>query len=689
MEGFKVIIEFLRKIIGFLRSVFGSNSPSTSGLIAVKGSGFNPDPDYAVSMQDVPRYPPFDRGLPNISVDELLKSQKTLVDRVKESGLPFADQAVRNLAAYVHLLPATSNDFFCGAGGLFRLCLEIGFHSYIASQGNIFTSRDPAEKRRELEAKWHLAAFLAGLCCELSRAIVTSVVTNDHGEQWLPFEPITGWLQRTNGHRYFLRPPQTPTSPMQDTAHLSGVIVNAIIPSEALQHITTDDRTILMAMLSTITQLTAQYNSGQFPRAVRHVRDQVIQRDQQSNPLTFGKPLVGVHVEPYLINGMRHLVRNGQWKINQKLARVHLAPDGAFVFWSTGVAEILTMLRDEGAVGLPTDPRTLGEWLMASGVFEANAEGGLWWYIRTPLSEAVYEVVKLSSAALILEDEVLSTVTAYPGAIVVDPATMKTPVVKGSQVEPKDLQPVKVVPGVVVAETVPSEPTEPSADNSVTQVQPLSQPPSVKPASAPEDSNAVVVRDYGKALAMSANNPPSQDKAPVKSQPAQPPKAGARKDPPTGGPKTATQKGGKKAPQDAPSQALLPLAATPVAQPSESRVDTVGAILKRPSQVNDMHVLIELHNKSDPSPMFWISSGLAIPMVTLQNTVDHGPLIMALQEVACIYLAPGQTHKFHILVHEGQELRCLVIIKHKALEFGFKGPVDVVEQEPQSIEETV
>ncbi len=649
---------FFERIFRFVWSMFGSKrvvAKATGGGIA----NFNPDKDFHPSLKDVPRYPPFDRGLPFISVDDLLKSQQNLVDRIHHTGLPYADEAVRNLAHYVHLLPATSNDFFCGAGGLFRLCLEIGFHSFVASQGNIFTSRDPAEKRRELDAKWQLAAFLSGLCCELSRTIVTSVVTNDKGEQWLPFDPITSWLSTTNSDRYFLRPPQASLIATHDTAHLSGVIVNAIIPAAALQHITTDDRGILMSMLSTITRITDTYNSGHFPKTVRHVRDQVIQRDKISNPLTFGKPLVGVHVEPYLVNGMRHLVKNGTWKANQKLARIHVAPDGTFIFWSTGVKEILDMLREEGAVGIPSDPRTLGELLMNSGVLEPNPEGGLWWYIKTPVSPTVYEVVKLSNPSIVLDDDTIAATSVYPGPVAIDHATAKalrnqaeqeTPTTESAQSE--------------VEQQEPASTSEVNA-NALTAL--LAVP--AQSSGAPLVQSKPNVRDYSKALALTASPPLSAENVtPAANQrPAKKPR------PPKTGPDHASAAPGHvESPRVEPKPASPKPAAPPVsAQQNQKHSDPVASVLKRPSLITDMHRLVDLHNSSEDSSMFWVEQGLAIPLGTLNSNVDAIAMSVVLAEASCLFIAKGQTIKYHDLPHGGKNVRCIVIHAKNALEFGF------------------
>jgi len=78
-------------------------------------------------IADIPRYPPFDRGLPAVSPDVLLQTQQDLIDRIEKTAGLTPDEfrnrimpVIRNLARYVHLLPATNTGHHRGAGGLFR-----------------------------------------------------------------------------------------------------------------------------------------------------------------------------------------------------------------------------------------------------------------------------------------------------------------------------------------------------------------------------------------------------------------------------------------------------------------------------------------------------------------------------------------------------------------------------------------
>lgn len=652
---------------------------------------FNPDPDYSSALEDVPRYPPFDRGLPAIPVERVLDTQRALFERIRNSDLPYVEDAVRNLAAYVHLLPATSNDVFSGAGGLLRLCLETGFHSYVASQGNIFTSRDPAERRRDLEPKWQLAAFLSGLCCELGRAINTSVVTNDRGEQWLPFEPLTTWLERTDSRRYFLRPPQSPPSQQTDPAHLSGIIVNSIIPAAALQHITTDDRSILMEMLGAISRISDTFHSSHFARSVRHIRDQVIARDQKSHPRNFGTPLVGVHVEPYLINSMRHLIKNGSWKRNEKLARVHLAKDGCFLFWTTGVPEILELLRQEGAVGIPSDPRTLGELLLQSGVFEGNgkpggADGdgrsGLWWYIRPPGASTTYEVVKLSNPGIILEEDVIASTAIYQANIVVaPPAPPASTVAPPAQANTPDSPALQALPPDS-SQPLPSQAPSPPPSSSASPIEapvPAQQTPDAHPQTTTGLNHALQVVADIKPPSISAESAPSGATQAATAAP----KASAAAKTTASKPRATASKPASEAGSSAPAGQQPPKPRKPAdavhtddpdsPPPAPAVVPLAERIKKlRPSTLGGLKTIAEWHN--DPSSnrkSLWQSDGLAISVTVLHEAgFERGALLTELKEIKVAVFAAGKSSATH---HINGSIY-FVITAEAALAFGFNPP---------------
>ena len=131
------------------------------------------------------------RRPPCRTVDEILAAHEDLISRIKlcygadrESFEADLLVPIRNYAAYVNLLPATADNFFCAAGGLFRLGLEVAFFALQGTDAHIVSGRSTISTRRQLEPRWRQATFIAGLCCELHRALSHVIVTDDRGEEW-------------------------------------------------------------------------------------------------------------------------------------------------------------------------------------------------------------------------------------------------------------------------------------------------------------------------------------------------------------------------------------------------------------------------------------------------------------------------------------------------------------------------
>ena len=127
-----------------LRHWFRSHSPTTAEAPASPADG-----------EDIPRYPPFLRGLPTAPAVRIVATQPELVAALQDA-LAFTDRrfaelvlpAVERYAAFVHLLPASEAHHHRGAGGLFRHGLEVARLAAQASQGRVFAlDRSPGERR--------------------------------------------------------------------------------------------------------------------------------------------------------------------------------------------------------------------------------------------------------------------------------------------------------------------------------------------------------------------------------------------------------------------------------------------------------------------------------------------------------------------------------------------------------------
>jgi conjugal transfer pilus assembly protein TraI len=358
--------------------------------------------------EEAPLYPPADRGIPMEPLEKVLHRQRDLIERIQRAAgvSPEAFDArymapITNLASYVHLLPATDTEYFVGAGGLIRLSLEIGLHSLQTSHASVFPVAGVVEKRSALLPKWELATFLAAICSQLYRPVANMVVIDGANNQWPQIlMPLTEWGGSLQTRRYFIRwATGTDTASRQSCA---AFLIGKIIPAEVLQYLNEDNNVIVPAMTASISGGDMNPSQNPIGRIVAPIMTRVIQEDMKRNSRNYGNYSLGIHLEPHLIDAMRRLIKNGQWTINVKGARVWIGTDGVYIIWSAGAKDIAALLTADSFVGLPQDPDTLADILIEAKVLERNPKQGRYWTITLPESGTLIDnAVRLANESLI------------------------------------------------------------------------------------------------------------------------------------------------------------------------------------------------------------------------------------------------------------------------------------------------
>jgi conjugal transfer pilus assembly protein TraI len=391
-------------MIKFLLGFLGLDTPGRTATTAEIGS---------VSLiADIPRYPPFDRGLPLVPIEHIITSQQELIDRIaKTSGMTAGSfdaklyPAIMNLAHYVHLLPATSKGHHRGAGGLFRLALEIGFYSMQAAQAATFSSRDSMEKRRALHPRWVLATFLAGLACEIYRPVTGMLVVDSDGHKWPQLlQPLYTWAHSQNTQRYFIRWHELASNDLHQVN--SAYLINSIFPASSLQYLNEENTEIVAAMTGCITGSTTAGYGNPIQKIVMAARCCVINRDIKASSERYGDFIVGAHLEPHFIDAMRRLIRKGTWGVNAKKSRVWVNHEGAFIGWQGAVKDITALLKSEGIEGIPQDQDTIADILLNSKVIEPAPDNSRYWEICGPPSMQVFTTVKLTNPDILLPTDI-------------------------------------------------------------------------------------------------------------------------------------------------------------------------------------------------------------------------------------------------------------------------------------------
>ncbi|BBL57557.1 hypothetical protein MKFW12EY_11700 [Methylomonas koyamae] len=361
--------------------------------------------------EDVPRYPPFMKGLPAAPVERILSSQTELITSI-EQALAMPDSLYQTIAApvihryatYSHLLPASESHHHRGAGGLFRHGLEVAHWATQASQGSLFATSASPKERKAQELRWRLAVCFAGLLHDIGKPVADMAVVDAQGQHtWNPCdENITDWAVRNEIDRYFLR--------WRDNRHkrheqFSALVIERVLTREARTFILESGPDIMQAMLETINGL----DRGSKVYALVITADcKSVERDLKAHYQNIDSAL-GMPVEKYLFDAMRRLVKSGQWTVNEKGARLWRFEDGLHIVWRAGAQEIVTLLAKDKVPGIPRDEDTLADILIERGLaipksWPDGRQYRYWQMQPEGLDNPLY-LLRLKSAELIFSGE--------------------------------------------------------------------------------------------------------------------------------------------------------------------------------------------------------------------------------------------------------------------------------------------
>ena len=429
-----------------------------------------------------------DPGFEALPVEQLLREHEALLGRIK---LCYgADRAtfdrdlmplVRRYAAYVHLLPATPDNYFKTPGGLLRLGLETGFFALQGTDAHIFSGKATITARRELEPRWRIATFIGGLCCELHRVLSHLIATTPAGDEWPSFlMPLLDWLQQRGAQRYFVRWRPRAT----EVRGLGLFALPLVVPAVVLEELRHDDGAIVRQLFASVGGVPQYREHNVLDDLVRRSLALVVDRNLLASADRYGSPQYGSHLERYLVDAMRRLAAgHSAWTANRDKSRLWFGEDGLFLVWPGAAQDMLELLERDQLAGIPKAPDTLLDILLDAGVLEATSDGARTWLILPGETKTPIDAVKLSSPAILLAGtDPMPTALARPMQ-----QREREPLAAQNPIEPKPLrEPTKRA----IASPAPSpqlsligpDNAEPTANESSTPSEP---PPASPPAEAP------------------------------------------------------------------------------------------------------------------------------------------------------------------------------------------------------------
>ncbi|EQB98255.1 MobH family relaxase [Photorhabdus temperata] len=327
-----------------------------------------------VEDEEIPRYPPFAKGLPVAPLDKILATQAELIEKVRNSlGFTVDDfnrlvlPVIQRYAAFVHLLPASESHHHRGAGGLFRHGLEVAFWATQASESVIFSIEGTPRERRDNEPRWRLASCFSGLLHDVGKPLSDVSITDKDGSiTWNPYsESLHDWAHRHEIDRYFIR--------WRDKRHkrheqFSLLAWHRIIPAETQEFLSKSGPSIIEAMLEAISGTTV---NQPVTRLMLRADQESVSRDLRQSRLDVDEFSYGVPVERYVFDAIRRLVKTGKWKVNEPGAKVWHLNQGVFIAWKQ-LGDLYDLISQDKIPGIPRDPDTLADILIERGFAVPN-----------------------------------------------------------------------------------------------------------------------------------------------------------------------------------------------------------------------------------------------------------------------------------------------------------------------------
>jgi len=377
---------------------------------------FRSKPKPLLADEDVPRYPPFVRGLPAVSEEELLKSQQDILDRIKQivrCDMEFYrywyEPALRRYARFVHLLPASETHHHRGQGGLLRHGFETAFWSLQASEDVIFGLDLTPRERRKVTPCYELAVFLAALGHDMGKPVSDMVISEVKGSSvWDPFtQDLVTWARKNNVERYFVRWRADRKNQHESMATL---VINSLITNEVKSYLSGNAPGVLQLLLAAISGVVAGRNliqelmqKGDRTSTEKDLRERSAEAEISAQ--------VGVPIERNLLDAMRRLVKQQTWKVNEPGARVWMLGNALYVVWRQGTKEIIDLLAKDKIPAVPRDPESLADILLERNLAVAHATphgNSRYWTIapdilQKPGRQVVLSVLRLQSPELLID----------------------------------------------------------------------------------------------------------------------------------------------------------------------------------------------------------------------------------------------------------------------------------------------
>ena len=347
------------------------------------------------SWENISAYPPQAKSLSADPIDGVLYKNRQTILQIKESlGLTddYFDQmmmpVIRNLADFLHLLPASENHHHRGSGGALKHALEVGFWSARSSENVIFCLNGNPVERRKREPLWRIATCISGMLHDGGKPIADLQVSDENGEVWKPLEQgLYSWLREGKRNKYFI---SWMTGRHKRHERFTQRAFDTIVPNEIISEFIANDPKIMESVYDSICGFGA---TDHISRIVLRSDQESVKRDlaldhesKSGGEFNFGLP-----IHRYIFSAIRKQVSTGAWKVNEPGAKIWHTSHGTFLIWKPALTEAIELVKNESSINIGNNPDEIADQLIQLGLAEArelensdNEEAYYYYWIISP-----------------------------------------------------------------------------------------------------------------------------------------------------------------------------------------------------------------------------------------------------------------------------------------------------------------
>ena len=377
-----------------------------------------------VAATQTPGYPPPPNGIPFLAPDRLLDKHDDLIATMRQTiGIadPLVEKlylpAIRRMAGFVHLLPASESHHHRGAGGALRHAIEVATYATRASEAVMIGSMDLPVRRKQKETAWRYAAFLAGLCHDIGKPVTDLTAHVDGGGQWNPMaDSLVEWGQRCGADHYYLN-----WQPNRHKMHeqFYAMLVSKIAGPEGIEYLGSIGFEAVGWVLS--LNQAATMDQKKMSELVTKGDMLSVENDLRTHAGGASVAVAGINLEKVVQDALLNRFRLDIWSTNKLGSRAWKTASGVFLVWPIAGGEVVEDLSSMRAAGLPKTPEALLSFMIERGLAvpkagDDGAEDTAVWKIKIPANNdlvATVTAIKLSEDSGI--PAILSGIVPLPG----------------------------------------------------------------------------------------------------------------------------------------------------------------------------------------------------------------------------------------------------------------------------------